>query len=256
MVNSETAPLSEGCYNINIRIARVTIVTILFNMTTFYLYFSQYQNITSYQPQSIVTSWDDIPWNGKPSWEYFPYHEPMYGNLSCPFEMAKYDIESHQRYSPRPPSEVENNRKCGKLRYRPYKDWVPPSPDVLYDKLKHDATIHLWGDSISAQVAVDLLCYLTHHAQLLHYDITRGPVGNNGCPDDQCLVDWKGPNGLYTMYGYGSASFAVDRGRNETRTIHVSLSDGNFGVWNAKKVCLLIFLPLPQSFFLHVSFLM
>jgi len=141
---------------------------------------------------------------------------PYMGNLTCIFENAHWNLESQNN-----PSDLERRRNCGKLRYRPHKDWVAPDPTVVFEKLPHDSTIYMLGDSVGAQHAVDLMCYLASNSRIVSVKINHfAPTA----PEAET-------RGQYVGLGLNGATFR-SFGGNKTKDIHVVVGSGNFGVNN------------------------
>lgn len=124
-----------------------------------------------------------------PLWEMDPLITPYMGNLTCIFEVAQWNLESHLN-----PIDVEKRRKCGNLRFRPYDGWIAPDPNIVFKRLPHDSTIYLLGDSVTLQHGVDLLCYLASVSNVTRADIARLGEGSWCNVLNQCEVDYKGYN--------------------------------------------------------------
>ena len=122
-----------------------------------------------------------------PSWGIREDVVPYMGNLTCPFELAHYNLESHKN-----PIDREKRRSCGKLRFSPYDGYISPDPTIVFKSLPHNATIYIVGDSISLQTGIDLLCYLSSISEIVRSDITRKPghIPTAWCANmKQCEVD-------------------------------------------------------------------
>lgn len=138
------------------------------------------------------------------------------GNLTCIFEVAHWNLESQTN-----PSDLERRRNCGKLRYRPHKDWVAPDPTVVFEKLPHGSTIYMLGDSVGNQHAVDLMCYLASNSRIIRVNV-------NHFAQKAPEADLRGK---YAGLGLSGATFR-SYGGNKTKDIHVVMGSGNFGVFN------------------------
>ncbi|KAL7545015.1 hypothetical protein ACHAWF_008381 [Thalassiosira exigua] len=179
----------------------------------------------------------------EPTWEYVPDAKPYLGNLSCVFEVAHWDLERHQTRRPR--RDIETMRRCGRLRYRPARDWTSPDPNVVFEKLPDGATIYIMGDSLAQQQAVDLLCRLASASRMVRHRIERAPTPKGiWCPDgnetdlERCDVDYRGPEpGPYASLLDLSATFrtVAGGGGNESKSVHVVSGSGNMGVYAPRK---------------------
>ncbi len=104
-------------------------------------------------------------------------------------------MESHLK-----PIDVEKRRVCGKLRFRPYKDYTPPDPSVVFESLPHNATIVIIGDSISMQHGVDFFCAVASISETVNTDIARLPSGYWCTSKQSCDVDYKGMGQIYWIH--------------------------------------------------------
>ena len=108
-----------------------------------------------------------------PSWELVPDAAQYMGNLTCPFEVAQWDLDSHEH-----PLDLENRHTCGKLRYKPFPGYIAPEPAAIFEKLPPGATIYFIGDSVTLQHSVDFACRLASIARVVRADVSRQPKGS------------------------------------------------------------------------------
>jgi len=99
--------------------------------------------------------------------------EPYMGNLSCPFEVAHWNLESFKR-----PIDLEKRQQCGRLQYMPYPSYVPPNASDIFDKLVNGTTIYFIGDSMTSEAAADFLCLMASISEVTRQEIVRLPPKN------------------------------------------------------------------------------
>ena len=131
-----------------------------------------------------------------PSWELIPDAAQYMGNLTCPFEVAQWDLDSHEH-----PLDLENRRTCGKLRYRPFPGYIAPEPAAVFEKLPPGATIYFIGDSVTIQHSIDFACRLASIARVVRAYVPRQPKGAWCNRENICgsKMDTNGFTGIVNM---------------------------------------------------------
>ena len=156
-----------------------------------------------------------------PSWKIVDQPQvPYIGNLTCPYEIAHYNVDSHANFI----GSREKSRSCAKLRYYPNDqyEWYP-DPTIIFKNLPHNATIYIVGDSISLQLGIDFLCYISSISETIKSDIVRKQrrVPTAWCRNmNECDVNYNGHSEIY----WAHETFRSMPDENDTRKdIHVSV---------------------------------
>ena len=166
---------------------------------------------------TFATSSSSVGEDIKSSWKIETDIIPYMGNLTCPYEIAHYNIDSHRNFNMG--DDEKKVRNCAKLRYHPYQEYTPPDPNIIFENLPNNATIYIVGDSISLQLGIDFLCYISSISENIKSDIVRKQrrVPTAWCSNmNECDVNYNGHSELY----WAKETF---RSTNMPKDIHVTV---------------------------------